>query len=330
MSIIGSTRFQERLRFFDGQRLFASDLQGIDALNRDLRWLHNQSLHQPGIGSGLAATGAKGAREVTVQPGYAIDAHGREIVLTSSTVAVVPPVADDGFGGPVYFDLTVAYPDEAALKESETRDGLCGAPRGAIRLREAPVFCWARLGPPPERLPVEARLLEALRTGERLRVARAQVLNCQLDRPLSLAVRHNARPAELPYAACGRATAPSWRLPNGFAPSGAGLQLVTTVGTTSAAFRTPPCYAVELLGHRVFTFSVNGLQVQRVLDGFSSVMAPTAAAFDYGLLIPDALFATAIEDPTNPDPRLAADFDGQLMAQLAANAWQVDWIGVEG
>ena len=76
----------ERLQFFNGQRLAAADLQSIDDFNRQMRWLHNQSLHQPGVGSGYAISGKKGDREVTVQPGYAIDSSGREIGLTEAVV----------------------------------------------------------------------------------------------------------------------------------------------------------------------------------------------------------------------------------------------------
>src|SRR5271169_2924862 len=82
MAIIGASQFLERLTFFNGQRLFADDLQTLESFNREMRWLHNQSLHQPGVGSGYAVTGAKGDRQVTVTPGYALDACGREIVLT--------------------------------------------------------------------------------------------------------------------------------------------------------------------------------------------------------------------------------------------------------
>ena len=74
MSILDETNFIERLQFFNGQRVSAADLQGIEAFNREMRWLHNTSLHQPGIGSGFAVGGSKGDREVTISPGYAIDA----------------------------------------------------------------------------------------------------------------------------------------------------------------------------------------------------------------------------------------------------------------
>ena len=144
MAIIGERQFLERLQFFNGQRLFASDLQSLEALNRELRWLHNQSLHQPGVGSGYAVIGSKGDREVTITPGYAIDALGREIVLTTTRVESVPPIAHDGTGRSVFYDLTVSYPDDSELEETETREGIC-LPRGVVRLREEPVFCWVRL-----------------------------------------------------------------------------------------------------------------------------------------------------------------------------------------
>jgi hypothetical protein len=337
MPIIGGTRFLERSRFFDGQRLFASDLQAVEEFNREMRWLHNQSLHQPGIGSGFAISGKKGDREVVIQPGYALDGQGREIVLAEQAIEPVPPVADDGFGAAVYFDLTVSYPDERTLKTSESRDGIC-TPRGAIRLREAPVFCWVRLGPPPDRLPVDAALRDDVQNGMRLRLARAQVLNCKLDRPLSLAQRRNAKPAEQPYVACGRAPQLTWTLPNGSATVGVGLNLVATVDTSEAGFRTPPCYAAHLVGGREFTFSVGTKTVKRMLDGFVIILAPsgstskqpTESGFDFSLLIPDSLFTTVPEQQSDPDPRKAPDFQAQLMAGIKANGWQVDWIGVEG
>ncbi len=56
-TILDETRFVERFQFFNGQRLFASDLQGADDFNREMRWTHNRSLGQPGIGSGFAVYG---------------------------------------------------------------------------------------------------------------------------------------------------------------------------------------------------------------------------------------------------------------------------------
>src|SRR5215218_6154554 len=125
MSILDQTRFIERQQFFNGQRLFKDDLQTLEAFNREMRWLHNESLHQPGIGNGFAVAGHKGDREVVVAAGYAIDDLGREIVLTGSRTVPVQPVAGDATGQPQRYVLTVHYPDDDDLEEVERREGLC-------------------------------------------------------------------------------------------------------------------------------------------------------------------------------------------------------------
>src|SRR5262249_22840904 len=118
MAQIGSTRFLERVEFFNGERLFAADLQTLEEFQREMRWLHNRSLHQPGVASGFTVAGEKGDRQVSVKPGYALDSSGREIVLTETDHAeAVPPVADDGLGNPVTFYLTVSYP---AILQAQT------------------------------------------------------------------------------------------------------------------------------------------------------------------------------------------------------------------
>ena len=75
-----------------------------------MRWLHNQSLHQPGVGSGYAVAGNIGDREVTISPGYALNSLGREIILTQTRFEPIPPVADNGSGGSAFYQLTVSYP----------------------------------------------------------------------------------------------------------------------------------------------------------------------------------------------------------------------------
>jgi hypothetical protein len=336
MTVIGAGAFVERLRFFDGQRLFAADLQDLEAFHREMRWLHNQSLHQPGVGSGFAVSGPKGAREVVIEPGYAIDALGREIVLTETHVEPVPPVAHDGFGAPAYYDLTVAYPEEDDLKATETREGLC-APRGAVRLREAPVFCWVRLGPPPDRLPVDGRLRNELLGARRVRLCRAAVLNCQLEGPISLAQRRNARPAARPHVACGR-TEPHAKPATGGTPgidfwevsgpaetSGFGIGMRLRVATTAARFRTTPCYLAHVVGSRQFALpspAIPGTNVELLLDGFVTVSDPQPDRFDLRLLVPDVLLRGRI---SATDAAKALNDGGLLDAH-----WRVEWMGIEG
>ena len=145
MAQVNDKQIFERLRFFNGQRLFSSDLQEIEVHSHQFRWLHNRSLHQTGIGNGFAPSGNKGDRQITIMPGYAIDCFGREIILTDSYVEPVPPVAGEEDGRPVFYDLTVSYPEDRNIEESEIREGIC-LPRGVVRLLVEPVFCWVRRG----------------------------------------------------------------------------------------------------------------------------------------------------------------------------------------
>jgi len=206
MSLFETTGAPERLQFFDGQRLLAADLQGIDDFHRDMRRLHLQTLHEPGIAAGFAMLGDEGDRTVRVGPGYAIDDLGREIVLVREHHEPVPPVAGGPDGAPVTFDLTVAHRDDAFLEEAEEREGMCGT-RGAVRLREEPLFCWMRLGPDGQ--PVDDLHKQQLLSGRRLTVARAQVRDCKLRARLSIAERLSARPTTQPYVASGSAR-PQW------------------------------------------------------------------------------------------------------------------------
>jgi hypothetical protein len=335
MTIIGDRRFLERMQFFNGQRLFASDLQTLESDNRERRWLHNVSLHQPGVGNGYAIAGNKGDREVMITPGYAIDFLGREIILTEQLVEPIPPVADDGNGKPIYFDLTVSYPDDEALEESELREGVC-LPRGVIRLREQPVFCWVQLNAGGQ--PRDDRLKVQLEEGLKIRLARAEILDCKLYSPVSTAKRRNARPPQQPYVA-GGSLAPNadWTLIPDVTASSAGPGLEIVVDTSSEGFLTPPCYSAHIVGERFFSRArmpdfnevFSSMKIPEfLLDGFIAILNPGANAFTLRLLMPDMLLGRVFINPTKFfDPgtfktKTFQDF-------LKANDWKLVWLGVE-
>ncbi|MEJ2750764.1 MAG: hypothetical protein P8183_23085, partial [Anaerolineae bacterium] len=214
MNLLDKTRFVERPQFFDGQTLFADDMQTVEAFNREMRWLHNRLLHQTGaIGNGYAVQGNKGDRVVVIGPGLALDHEGREIVLLEELSEPVPPISGDEAGGPAYFDLTVSYPHDDQLEVTETRIGFCDT-AGAIRLREKPVVTWVRLQKTAagsmEVKDGEQRA--AIKRGELVVIARASVLNCQLNDVLSLKQRRSARPSCQPYIAAGVEKTPQWRV----------------------------------------------------------------------------------------------------------------------
>lgn len=313
MSIIGETRFLERPQFFNGQRLFASDLQGLEEFHRQMRWLHNESCHRPGVGKGLGVLGEEGASEVRIDPGYAIDAMGREIVLTETRTEPVPPVAHDGFGNPVYYDLTVAYPEDRDLEESETREGIC-LPRGVVRLEERPVLCWVRLGAPPEFQPVDAKLKADLQGGMKIRLARAEVLECRLKSRLSTTQRRSARPPTQPYVNCGRAGLEDAEFT--FIGEARRFLMSVPVDTSAACFRTQPCYFASIVGARAFP-PPEGDQ-DFVVDGITSISIPPATPLTrFDLELVGFVFG------------LAGATEASL-EELLREAWRVEWIGVEG
>lgn len=205
MTAIVSEQGLERLKFFNGQRLFADDLQAIEGFQRTMRQLHNRSLHQAGIGSGFAVSGQRGDREVVIGPGYAIDSEGREIVHTRTRREPIPPVQGNDDGSPAEFYLTVSYPSDLELEAVETRAGICVKP-GAVRLSEEPIFCWVRADGP-----VDPKIAAAMARGERILLAQITVLDCKLE-SLTLTQRRNARPATQSNIVCGREGQPDWKL----------------------------------------------------------------------------------------------------------------------
>lgn len=316
MGSLDETRFVERLQFFNGQRLFASDLQGIEAFNREMRWLHNQSLHQPGIGNGFAVTGQRDDREVRIGPGYALDVMGREIVLTRGAVEQVPPVASELDGQSVFFDLTVSYPADGALEVAETREGIC-LPRGAVRLREEPVLCWVRLKRMDQEglQPEDPRLREEIQKGLRIVLTRAEVLNCRLKQDVSLQERRSARPSRLPYIACGEEKYVPWTIEKLGSSERSYVVFhlqAQGIDTSQAGFQTPPCYSARLAGERqIFK---EGFPLAYFFDHPANVVASRPKSFDLDLLV-----AVRILDGDPSEEEIQDLF----------KKWQIVWMGVE-
>jgi hypothetical protein len=328
MAIIGSTQFLERIQFFNGERLFASDLQGLEAFNREMRWLHNQSLHQCGVGSGFQVVGNAGDRQVTISPGYAIDSCGREIILTENQVLAIPPVSDNGSGGSVFYDLTVSYPDDSELKPSETRDGIC-MPTGVVRLREEPVFCWVRLSDDPtNRQPQDLRLKQRITAGLFIVLAQVEIFNCQLKQPVSTTPRRNARPPRLPRVGCGvQPGGTAWIGPNpptllgspNLGVTFAGVYYTLAVTTTSAGFQAVPSYVARLVGPRQFMTS----DIEDPLPFFADALVN---------VVSDASL-TATGFTIQIFPFFAATDTGGVPATAditnAVQQWSVGWLGIE-
>jgi hypothetical protein len=321
----------ERLDFFNGQRLFAEDLQTLDGFNRRMRWLHNLSLHTHGIGAGFAVRGERGDREVTISPGYAIDNEGREIILLSPHAETVPPVADDGFGNPQFYDLTVHYPRIEDLEELETRAGLCSS-HGVVRRREEPVFCWIELDAEPKpKIPLHRTQIAE---GEKIVVARISVKNCQLE-TLSIATRRNVRPERLPYIACGQTPrgATEWKpwtiqIPDPDGTTNIVLGVETFVKTSEAKFASVPCYTGRVVGQRVF-LNQGSPPEDFIIEGFTMIDSnATPTQFTLRVFLP-SFDAGLPVNPIGSETVMIVNIAlGQFLKDIAK--WYVEWMGVEG
>jgi len=334
MATLQETRFIERLQFFNGQRLFAADLQGLEAFNREMRWLHNQSLHQPGVGNGFAVVGNKGDREVVIMPGYALDDLGREIVLPQTHIEPLPPVADDN-GKSAVFYLTVSYPDDAELAEVERRTGICVG-SGAVRLQEAPIFCWVQLLRDENDAPqLKGELGNDVTLGRKIVLARAEVLNCQLHSALSVAPRRNARPAKQPYIACGsvKVSSKDWTLENPqfvMASEARSLKLTTAklstiIKTDDAGFVNIPCYMTNIEGNRI---KLGTEKSSFLIDGLISVsdLQPNKFAVEVRL----SVLTVSASDSDQLDINLLEIEDPPPKRVNLFSDWKLVWIGVEG
>jgi hypothetical protein len=319
MAIIGSTQFLERIQFFNGERLAAADLQALESFNREMRWLHNQSLHQAGVGSGYAITGNIGDTQVTISPGYALDSQGEEIILTEPLVLPIPPVADNGSGASVFYDLTVSYPQDSDLKPSETRVGICNCPpQGVVRLTEEPIFCWVQLNDDPtKRQPVDARLKNLIQSGMFIVLAQVEIFNCQLRQPVSTAQQRSARPAKTPHIASGIATNVSWKAEySGNSTASAvgvtfGLPYKATIYTTSGKFQGNPAYMARLSGSRVDNSTSPTTLIDALVNIPSAGISPSQ--FDIEVF-----------------PLVALLSSTGTAVPIPAPTWDVVWLGVEG
>lgn len=281
MGLLSELSGVERQQFFSGQLLDATDLESLEAANRELRWLHNRSLHQPGIGSGFAVSGQPEDREVTIGPGYAIDALGREIVLTESKTEPVPPAAGGKGGTSALFYLTISYPEDKYLEEVETRTGVCSPP-GVVRRLEEPVFCWVPLekGQDDPLAASDNDPLEMIRTGLRIILAMIEVQNCQLKSKVSMAERQSARPTEQPHIAAGQTDSAEgggtqWRFwPDPDDPARAwGIE--TDVDTGGGRFWLSPHYAGHVHGTRLLADAL-GLGHLEAEFAYTEMKAKTA------------------------------------------------------
>lgn len=306
-----------RVTFFAGQRLAAEDLNQAATVQRELRWLHNRSLHSWGIGLGFAVKGNQGDRQISIEPGYAIDCQGREIILTATLTQSVPARADDGQGNPVIYFLVAAYPDDSKLVALEQRKGDCDT-EGSVRLRDRAEVYWKAQG---------EQLVEQ---GIEIVLAQATVQNCQLSKPLSLEQRRSARPSQQPFIAAGQSDAGNtpweeWTMPG---PNGDQIIGVRAVVDTSAArFGATPEYEAQLRGERLLFDSTPSNTPIFVIDGMAFLTEPSRNSFMLSVFMSRGMSSLLGNVPINPDVLMN---DKEKLLKLVKDNWFVVWTGVEG
>jgi len=112
----------ERLNYYNGQRLEASDFKTEQDYHiRTKRWL-NKSLYSAGIARGLDVRPiTEGPKKdtpfVAVGPGLALDAEGREIILLEETIVEVQSYAGTDESTVVGNYLVIEYTEEAIAYE---------------------------------------------------------------------------------------------------------------------------------------------------------------------------------------------------------------------
>jgi hypothetical protein len=290
----------ERVLFFPGQRLTAGDLTDLETSNRELRWLHNRTLHPWGIGAGLEVTGEKGDTAVTVQPGYAVDRLGRELVLTSARTLPIPAVPGSSSGGPATFYLVARYLPDAKQDTLEARAGVC-RPGGSVRLSDEPAVEW--------------RTPATLDEGVDIILASIQVKNCMMWARVSSAPRPYVRPVYQSYIAGGQTPAGStdWKpLVEGGLVVGQQVQ----VDSSAASFRSVPQYLVNILGSRIRFVPM------LVALGITEIANADGSGFTLKVLFP----ALPGGPEFNP-PELRDAVNGAKT--LNALGWCVSWVGIE-
>jgi hypothetical protein len=71
----------ERPHYFAGKLLTAAEFELEQRYHIEKRWLLNRMLHGAGVVSGLKAVASEQGK-VTVEPGFALDSYGREILVS--------------------------------------------------------------------------------------------------------------------------------------------------------------------------------------------------------------------------------------------------------
>jgi hypothetical protein len=120
----------KRLKYFTHQFLREQDFEAEQNYHIAMRRLHNRSIHGWGVVEGLAVR-KKNEREITIDPGIAIDGQGREIILANQITRDL-----SSFERNSHTYITIAY--DESLDDGDRYSS--GGVEGYTRTTETPVI----------------------------------------------------------------------------------------------------------------------------------------------------------------------------------------------
>jgi hypothetical protein len=121
----------ERPRYFAGKLVTAEDFELEQRYHIEKRWLLNRMFQGAGVVSGLGVA-AGDQHTVTVAPGFALDPHGREILVCEAQQLAIPDCAESISICLLYAEVET---DRATIRETfELVASKASAPEQAVVL----------------------------------------------------------------------------------------------------------------------------------------------------------------------------------------------------
>ena len=315
--------------FSDGAILGAADLTALGGLDRDRDARASRHLHTPGVASGLnlkpedrTTDAGDPFVEVTVQPGYAIDGTGRELVLGAAlpvsadqfTGDIPNPVKQEGSTRTVWYPVFVHALD-APVASSNGAMG-CQTASGPNRIDEDVAVEFGRPGdataeqpvPPPDAGPGDGswrvlvgfvqletaigRFVDTAATADGVRVPTAGV---RAELVAGQTGRVEIRPE--PNAVSG--------VPAAVVDSGEGGSF--TFGLHSGTGGLKPLLSVDSSGNVVAQGTLKGVQTAgsvQVIAGtaFDGTVLPLPPGVDQAAVDSGGLEVSVLVTPRLPDP----------------------------
>lgn len=130
----------KRLKYFTHQFLREQDFEAEQNYHIAMRRLHNRSVHGWGVVEGLAVR-RKNEKEITIEPGIAIDGQGREIILTTQITRDL-----SSFERNSHTYVTIAYDESWDDGDRYSSGGI----EGYTRVTELPIISEKKDEPPKD------------------------------------------------------------------------------------------------------------------------------------------------------------------------------------